>query len=777
MHSRGLKHNNECLDLSMHDKLYPPECLRTNDGDSMSGFDLPSVQAVNLIGRAESKLDRLWAPRRNRLQSRRIHQAGLELVVVTDKLPKGRRGLCTANHGMQAPRLLPVYAHLYSIVATDDELEDCTEFARCRVFTIASACGAFILLCMNTVEGMLFLTRRPKWALVRPRALCVAIAWCALEQIAAGESPARASSAAERAIALLQQSQKTSHEKQGCPTCHHQYLPALAFHSAREHGVPVNEDIARKDAVRAFDYTNLDRAVQYTHVIEPSMNDALSLIAAHASGLRPNLITAVYARLIARRQLPDGTWDSFHQRPPQVYSRFTHTAIALRAIQLYSHPSERADARKRVQRARSWLAANPPKGTEELTYQLLGLYWAGGDRTSMRKGVRSLLSIQQPDGGWGSLDGRASDAYSTGEALVALHDAGGIPVSDSAWQRGIQFLLDTQMPDGSWHVTSRVFGPVSPRYVDTGYPYGHDQFISAMGASWAVMALSRALGPARPLHLPALEQRSQSVIEPWIETILFGTHAELKHLLDHGLNPNAATTSGTTALMLAAPDVDKMKLLLDRGAAVNARARTKYSALMVAAQYRESTPAVNLLLDRGAEVRLPSGQGAPLFNAHPLFLAAYSGNFEVLKRLRDSGDRLDDQMVVLGQFASTPLMAATVMGNAAVVRALLDLGAPVDQADTNGITPLARAALGNQVGIAQLLIDRAAAVNSADKLGMTPLMRAASIDFGDSEFIDVLLKAGADAGARNTDGSSALDLARRYTCTHLLATLIRHNGN
>ena len=36
--------------------------------------------------------------------------------------------------------------------------------------------------------------------------------------------------------------------------------------------------------------------------------------------------------------------------------------------------------------------------------------------------------------------------------------------------------------------------------------------------------------------------------------------------LDQGLDPNAATkTGGTTALMLAQPDVEKTKLLLDRG--------------------------------------------------------------------------------------------------------------------------------------------------------------------------------------------------------------------
>src|SRR6202040_4005071 len=105
-------------------------------------------------------------------------------------------------------------------------------------------------------------------------------------------------------------------------------------------------------------------------------------------------------------------------------------------------------------------------------------------------------------------ESRPSDAYSTGEALVALRDAGGVPTSDSAWRHGIEFLLSTQAPDGSWHVESRLHppAPVSPPYFETGYPYGHDQFISTMGSSWALMALARALGPARKVAAPALAE-------------------------------------------------------------------------------------------------------------------------------------------------------------------------------------------------------------------------------------------------------------------------------
>ena len=44
------------------------------------------------------------------------------------------------------------------------------------------------------------------------------------------------------------------------------------------------------------------RAVQYTHIIDPAMNDGYHLLAADAVSVRPSLVTALYARHIAAHQ-------------------------------------------------------------------------------------------------------------------------------------------------------------------------------------------------------------------------------------------------------------------------------------------------------------------------------------------------------------------------------------------------------------------------------------------------------------------------------------------
>ncbi|HWF11826.1 MAG TPA: ankyrin repeat domain-containing protein [Bryobacteraceae bacterium] len=558
---------------------------------------------------------------------------------------------------------------------------------------------------------------------------------------------------ATRAVRLLQASQKTWYSKIDCHSCHHQFQPAMAFRVARAHGVPVNEAIAHDDALHAYLFTDLDAAIQYRGVQETVMDLGYSLVAANATGLEPNLASNVLARLVAGRQDPSGRWDDLHQRPPQSYSNFTQTAIGLRAIQLYSHPSSKGDVAARVDRARAWLLTHQPRDTEERSWQLIGLAWAGGaDEAVLTKAAQTLAATQHPDGGWSSIEGRDSDAYSTGEALVALHDAGGVPITDARWRRGIEYLVSTQAPDGSWHVASRLHPPaqVSPAYFESGYPYGHDQYLSASAASYAIMALSTALGTPDANALGAWKQEVSNA-EPWAETVLFGSVTDLKKLLDGGFDPNSATKSGgTTALMMAAPDAEKVKLLIDGGANVNARAKSGFSALMVAALYRDGAAARELLA-HGADV-----SGTP----SPLMLATTVGNAEILKPLHDAGAPLDRTVV-----------AAVRVGKAEAVKTLLDIGAKVDEPDGADITPLERAVLANEIDIARLLIARGANVNHVGRTGMTPLLYAASIYYGDSGMIALLLKSGARKNAVTKEGLSAAALAVKYGNTGLAASL------
>ena len=122
--------------------------------------------------------------------------------------------------------------------------------------------------------------------------------------------------------------------------------------------------------------------------------------------------------------------------------------------------------------------------------QLLGLAWAKAPSDDVRRSAASLLREQRPDGGWAQLATLETDAYTTGQALVALQTSG-YDVTSAAYRRGVGYLLRTQFSDGSWLVRSRTF-PLQP-LKDSGFPHGKNQWISAAGTSWATMAIALAL--------------------------------------------------------------------------------------------------------------------------------------------------------------------------------------------------------------------------------------------------------------------------------------------
>jgi len=579
-------------------------------------------------------------------------------------------------------------------------------------------------------------------------------------------SPDRIRSAANRAVAVVQHGSTGFYKFMDCFSCHDHALPMLAFRMARERGVRVDEtaasQVAAKGLLASPDLSSIDRAVQYPMIVDPAPGDGWALIAAHAAGVQPNLVTAVYARRMANWQRPDGHWPTGDDRPPQSYSLFTATAVALRAMQSDMPVQLRREADERVARGKAWLLTAEPRSTEDSTFRLFGLHWAGATPDESKAAARDLLALQRPKGGWAQLRHMEPDAYSTGEALVALHEAGGVPVTDPAWQKGLQYLLSTQDARGAWHVRTRMLSPaaVSPPYFETGFPYGHDQFLSTDATCWAAMALMLALpksaNPSTPQPVAALSPKG---LEPWMETALFGTAAELKAQLDGGLNANSKTPEGTTLLMMAAHDAEKVKLLIDRGADVGAKAKTGFTALMVATTYVGTSESVKLLLESGAEARPDTGV---MFDASPLFLAALAGDRDNIALLVAKGADPNRPMKVIGMFPTSPLIGAVTFGDPAVVQALLTGGADAHEKDQDSMTALHWAVIAHHADVVKALLAGGADVNAVDRFGYTPLLYAATIDFGDAETAKTLLQAGADPNVMDKLGRTASAQAREY---------------
>lgn len=81
------------------------------------------------------------------------------------------------------------------------------------------------------------------------------------------------------------------------------------------------------------------------------------------------------------------------------------------------------------------------------------------------------------------------------DGLLALNQAGEIPVTDPAYRRGVAFLLRTQDDDGSWFVNKRAL-PLND-YFDAGFPHGQSQFSSFNATGWSTMALLLAVEPSK----------------------------------------------------------------------------------------------------------------------------------------------------------------------------------------------------------------------------------------------------------------------------------------
>jgi hypothetical protein len=205
----------------------------------------------------------------------------------------------------------------------------------------------------------------------------------------------------------------------------------------------------------------------------------------------PDEATDAQAMWLKRRQARDGHWPIQTIRPPIESNDIEATAVSLRALQAFAPPTQRAEYAGAVDRARQWLTTVRATATEERAFRLLGLSWAGAPKDVIRKAASDLLATQRSDGGWAQLDdGQLTDAYATGEALVALRESGAVATGEPAYRKGIEYLLRTQIADGSWFVETRAV-PIQAAFA-SGFPYGQHQWVSAAATGWAVTALALA---------------------------------------------------------------------------------------------------------------------------------------------------------------------------------------------------------------------------------------------------------------------------------------------
>ena len=197
-----------------------------------------------------------------------------------------------------------------------------------------------------------------------------------------------------------------------------------------------------------------------------------------------------------------------------------------------------------------------------------------------------------------------------------------------------------------------------------------------------------------------------------------------------GMSPNVKEPStGGSALISAATrgDLEMVNTLLQSGADVNQTDEKRFTALLRALQNdheeianilvarpeldvnaqgegganalisfvaRQREPAVQDLLNRGANVNLPDSEGDTALN-----IAVQRGNIKIVELLLSKGADPN----IKNKLGGTPLMWAGVFGRKEIAQILLDKGADPRAKDVDGMTAAAWAAKNNRQEMVEFL--------------------------------------------------------------------------
>ncbi|KAL7929360.1 ankyrin repeat-containing domain protein [Trichoderma chlorosporum] len=315
--------------------------------------------------------------------------------------------------------------------------------------------------------------------------------------------------------------------------------------------------------------------------------------------------------------------------------------------------------------------------------------------------------------------------------------------------------LSAAIPYLGDYVNSQDSQKKSPLYL--AVEFGHKDFVQQLVKLPHVKVNTKGYRDLTPLQV-ACKKGREDIVEI---------------LLDAGAAIEAGG-DGTTALHCAVQEQmeSTVKLLTARGADVNFVNIHGLTALHTAAQMGYSA-IFEYLLEGGADVNAGAGTrvGTPLHAAS----ARIDGN-PLIQRLIDMGAAIDETNTE----GETPLHLAATFGKQRNIELLTNNGANRDARDGRGSTPLLLSVSDTREKqpkeCLRLLIRLGADVRLADEMGRTLLCLVAR-DENLANAIPELLEAGAAIEEASDDGYTPLHQAAWYKCTEGIKLLVEHGGN
>ena len=228
----------------------------------------------------------------------------------------------------------------------------------------------------------------------------------------------------------------------------------------------------------------------------------------------------------------------------------------------------------------------------------------------------------------------------------------------------------------------------------------------------------------------------------------FGHLNGIHVLLKAGAQPNITDVYGNTCLhfpVIQGRRIEVLEAIIDHGVDVNASTKKGQTALMIATE-KGNIDAINVL-KAGADPNITNADGNTCLHLSIL----HGCRKEVVQMIIDHGAHVN----ATNKNGLTALMIASCRGNVDGVNALLKTGANHYITDADGNTCLHYSISGKwRREVLEMIIDHGAHVNDTGENGHTALMMACVR--GNIDGINLLLKAGADVNISCAKGNICL---------------------
>ncbi|XP_063923686.1 uncharacterized protein LOC135137861 [Zophobas morio] len=238
----------------------------------------------------------------------------------------------------------------------------------------------------------------------------------------------------------------------------------------------------------------------------------------------------------------------------------------------------------------------------------------------------------------------------------------------------------------------------------------------------------------------------------------------IKLLIDKGIDVNARSTNGVTALQIACLEGvhENAKLLLDCGASVNLTDHDDRNSL----HYASASPRVNQTIINvlTKEIDLNAQDKVKTTALH---LACQEGVYDNVEMLLDCGASIN--VVDKDNHNVLHYAAASKHINRSIIELLLDKGIDVNAQAKNGMTALHIACLEGVYDNVEVLLDSGASININDNDNHNVLHYA--VKQVNPDVIKLLLEKGIDINAQDNNGRTALQIAC-YEGVHANATFL-----